>query len=153
MQKILWALMLGLAVIMPLRAELSYEGGYNPNQPQQAYFNEAYPHFEKSIIYLFYNDVYMTCQNCAQAIAMIEQVYQRYYQNKYNLFIINYGDDDEYNFISAYELRQPFEVVMVRIDDGAPMGYKKLENLNYQTSDPDSFEDNIKYQIDSFLGE
>ena len=151
MQKTLWAFLIALAVIMPLRAELYYEDGYNPDQSQQAYFNEAYPHFEKSIIYVFYNDVYMSCQNCAQTIDLIEQVYKQNYQNQYNLFIINYGENDEYNFISAYELREPFEVVLVRISDGTPMGFKKLENLNYQISDPYSFEQNIKYQIESFL--
>lgn len=153
MQKLLWAFLLGFAVVLPLRAELVYEGGYNPYQSQQSYFNETNPSLNKSIIYIFYNDVYMTCQNCAQTIALIEQVYQQNYQNLYDLYIINYGENDEYNFISAFELQKPFEVVLERVNDGTPMGYKKLEGLNYQTSDPYSFEQNLKYQIDSFLEE
>ena len=152
MQKLLWAFLLCLAVCLPLRAELTYQGEYNSDLSLQEYFNQAYPRPDKSIIYVFYNDVNMSCQNCPQAIELIEQVYNNNYQNQYNLFIIDYGDDQEYNFIQTYQLNHPLEVVMVRVDDGAQFGFKKLENLNYQTSDPLSFADNLKFQIDSFLG-
>ena len=152
MQKMLWAFLLCLAVRLPLHAELSYQGEYNPDLNMQEYFNQAYPHFDKSIIYVFYNDVNMSCQNCPQTIDLIEQVYNNNYQNQYNLFVIDYGNDQEYNFIQTYQLNQPLEVVMVKIDDDAQFGFKKLENLNYQTSDPVSFADNLKFQIDSFLG-
>lgn len=152
MQKALWAFLLALAVILPLRAELTYEGGYDPEITLQEYFDRAYPQPEKSIIYVFYNDVNMTCQNCPQTIDLIEQVYNNNYQDSYNLYVIDYGNDQEYNFIQTYQLSQPLEVVMVRVDDGATFGFKKLENLNYQTSDPLSFADNLKFQINSFLG-
>lgn len=152
MQKALWAFLLTLAVILPLRAELTYQGGYDPEISLQEYFDRAYPQPEKSIIYVFYNDVNMTCQNCPQTIDLIEQVYNNNYQDSYNLYVIDYGNDQEYNFIQTYQLSQPLEVVMVRVDDGATFGFKKLENLNYQTSDPLSFADNLKFQINSFLG-
>jgi len=151
MQKLLWAFLLGFAVILPLHAELSYQEGYNPELSLQEYFNQAYPHYNKSIIYIFYNDVNMTCENCPQTIELIEQVYNDSFQNDYDLFIIDYGNDEEYNFIQTYQLSKPLELVMVRVDDGAEFGYKKLENLNYQISDPISFKDNLKFQINSFL--
>ena len=119
MQKALWAFLLTLAVILPLRAELTYEGGYDPEVTLQEYFDRAYPQPEKSIIYVFYNDVNMTCQNCPQTIDLIEQVYNNNYQDSYNLYVIDYGNDQEYNFIQTYQLSQPLEVVMVRVDDGA----------------------------------
>ena len=153
MQKLLWAFLLGFAVILPLRAELSYQGEYNPDTPLQEYFQEAYPNENKSIIYVFYNDTNMTCENCPQTISLIEQVYDNNYQNDYNLFVIDYGNDDEYNFISTYQLSKPLEIVLVRINDGAEFGYKKLEGLNYRISDPLNFADELKFQIDSFLGE
>ena len=152
MQKALWGLLLGLAIIMPLHAELSYQGEFNPEMSMPEYFDAAYPQPEKSIIYVFYNDVNMTCQNCPETIALIEDVYNRYYQNDYNLFVIDYGNDSEYNFIQTYQLNQPLEVVLVKVDDGAQFGWKKINNLNYQTSDQTSFSDNLQYQINSFLG-
>ena len=151
MQKLLWAFLLGFAVILPLHAELTYQGKYNPNMTLQEYFQTAYPHNDKPIIYVFYNDTNMTCENCAQTIELIEQVYDNNFQNQYSLYIIDYGNDDEYNFIETYQLSQPLEVVLVQVDDGAEFGYKKIEGLNYQTSDPISFADNLKYQIESFL--
>lgn len=147
----LWTVLLSISVVLPLHAELSYEGGYNPDQSLQEYFNEEYPHYKKSIIYVFYNDVNMSCENCAQTIELIENVYNENYKDTYDLYVIDYGNDEEYNFIETYQLNQPLEVVMVRVDDGATFGFKKIENLNYQTSDPTSFSDNLQYQINSFL--
>lgn len=152
MQKALWAFLLALAIILPLRAELTYEGEYDPEITLQEYFEKAYPQPQKSIIFVFYNDVNMICQNCPQTIDLIEQVYNNNYQDIYSLYIIDYGDDQEYNFIQTYQLSEPLELVMVRVDDGAEFGFKKLENLNYQISDPLSFADNLKLQINSFLG-
>ena len=152
MQKLLWAFLLGFSIILPLRAELTYQGGYNPNLSLGEYFNKENPDYQQSIIYIFYNDVNMICENCPQTIELIEEVYNNNFQNDYQLFIIDYGNDEEYNFIQSYQLNQPLEVVLVRVDDGAEFGYKKLENLNYQISDPISFEDNLKFQINSFLG-
>lgn len=148
---LLWTVLLSISVVLPLHAELTYEGDYNPDQSLQEYFNEESPQYEKSIIYVFYNDVDMSCENCAQTIELIENIYNENYKDTYSLFIINYGDDEEYNFIETYQLNQPFEVVMVKVDDGATFGFKKLENLNYQISDPTSFSDNFQYQINSFL--
>ena len=82
----------------------------------------------------------------------MEDIYQKYYANKYSLFLINYQNDEEYNFIEMYDLKQPLEVVMVRINDGAVFGYQKIENLQNQISDITSFEEYVRYRIDSFLG-
>src|SRR5574344_1115327 len=103
MHKILWAILLVSAIILPLRAELTYESGYIPNQSLQEYFNEAYPNYNKSIIYVFFNSD-MSCYNCPQTIDMIEKVYDEYYQNLYSFFIIDYANDQEYNFIETYNL-------------------------------------------------
>lgn len=130
--------------------EPQYQGGYNPNQNLQEYFNEAYPNYNKSIIYVFFNN--SPCYECPQTIDLIEKIYDRYYAQDYSFFIINYNNDDEYNFIETYNLNQPLEVVLVRINDGASDGYKKLEGLQYQISDPVSFTDNFTAEINSFLG-
>jgi len=152
MQKLIWAFLLSCAVILPLKAELTYEGGYNPELTLRQYFDRAYPEYDKPRIYVFYNDVNMSCENCPQTIALIERIYDENYQDLYDLFIIDYGNDDEYNFIQTYDLNKPLEVVLVRADDGATFGYKKIDNLNYQISDPISFADYFKSQINSFFG-
>lgn len=149
------ALILFLMIIVSVSsyAELTYQGAYDSNLTMSEYFEKAYPNPQKSIIYVFFNDVNMNCQDCPQTIELIEQVYNRYYQNQYDFYVIDYGNDDEYNFMQAYDLNQPLEVVLVRVDDGAVFGYKKLDNLNYQISDPVSFRDNLVYQINAFLGD
>lgn len=53
MIKLLWAFMIMVALAIPLHAELTYEGAYNPNQNLQEYFDEAYPNYDKPIIYVF----------------------------------------------------------------------------------------------------
>ena len=67
------------------------------------------------------------------------------------MFLINYQNDDENNFIETYQLSQPLEVVLVRVDDGASFGYKKVENLQNMTSDPVSFNDYLSNQITDYL--
>lgn len=142
--------MIMVALALPLHAELTYQGEYDPNQNMQEYFSEAYPNYDKSIIYIFFNND--QCYDCPQTIELIEKVYDQYYAGKYNLFVINYQNDDEYNFIQTYNLNQPLEVVMVQVEDGQRLGYKKLENLQDDISDPETFSRDLRYQINSFLG-
>lgn len=143
--------MIMLALALPLHAQLNYQGEYNSNQNMQEYFSEAYPNYDKSIIYIFFNN--NQCYQCPETIAMIENVYNQNYASEYNLFVINYQNDQEYNFIQTYNLSQPLEVVLVQVDDGQTLGYKKLENLQNNISDPETFSRDLRYQINSFLGE
>lgn len=83
---------------------------------------------------------------------MIEQVYNNNFADRYNIFLINYANDQENDFIQTYNLTQPLEVVLVQINDGASFGYRKLENLQDMTSDPVSFNDYLVNQINNFLG-
>ena len=136
---------------MVVNAQLpQYEGSYDDNPTLQEYFDAAYPHYDKSIIYIFYNNEY--CYGCPQAMAMLEELYHEKYADKYDLFIINYQNDQEYSFIATYNLSQPLEVVLVRIQDGSSFGYEKIENLQNWISDKISFDDHVEYQINSFLG-
>ena len=83
---------------------------------------------------------------------MIENIYNQNFIDQYNMFIINYANDDENNFINTYQLSQPLEVVLVRVDDGATFGYQKLENLQNMTSDPISFKEYFIGEVNNFLG-
>ena len=131
-------------------AQPVYEGGYNPEQNMNEYFQEANANYDKSIIYVFFNN--NPCYQCPQTIDMIEEIYNQYYKNQYSLLLINYENDQEYNFIETYNLSKPLEVVLVRVDDGATFGYKKLDNLSDMTSDPTSFSEYFKNQVNEFLG-
>jgi len=135
---------------IPLHAELTYQGGFNHNMSLEQYLNAEHPKYDRSIIYVFYNS--QTCYNCEQTAKLIEDVYDKYYQDKYQLEIIDYFSDSTYNYQSNYDLKNPLEVVLQRVEYGNAQGYRKIENLENQTSDAASFEENLKYQINSFLG-
>ena len=85
-------------------------------------------------------------------IDLIEKIYKSYYADNYSLFIINYQAENEYNFIETYQLRQPLEIVLVRINDGAVFGYQKIRKLQEEIYDPISFTQNFKFRVNEFLG-
>lgn len=128
-----------------------YQGEYNPSQSLQEYFAAENGNYNKSIIYVFYTAD--SCYECPKAMEMIDELYQKYYADQYSLFMIDYQNDDEYNFIATYNLSRPLEVVLVRIQDGSSFGYEKIENLQNMTSDQISFDKYVRYRIDSFLGQ
>jgi len=130
---------------------LQFEGTYNPDTPLQEYFAEEDQNYKKSIIYVFYNNE--SCYGCPQTIAELENIYNEYYKDDYSFFIINYEEDEEYNFAQAYKLSQPLEVVMVKIQDGASFGYEKLTGLQNRVSDPLSLSEYFRYRVNSFLGD
>ena len=127
-----------------------YQGEYNPNQTLQEYFAAENENYNKSIIYAFYNNNY--CYGCPQAMVMLEELYQNEYADKYSFFMIDYQTDDEYNFIEKYNLTKPLEVVLIKIEDGNALGYEKIEDLQNKISDKASFDNFVRYKIDSFLG-
>ena len=144
-------LLLFCAMAMPIRAELSYEVGYFPDQTYEEYEKDAYPTYSSSIIYVFYNS--QTCYNCPETIKLIEQVYDQNFQNEYEFFIIDYFKDDEYNFVQVYKLDAPVSMVLQRVEDGATGAWRRFDNLQNMTSDQTSFKENILFQINNFLGE
>lgn len=148
--KIFLLLMLGIVFFSSnAQAELIYQGGYNPNLSFEQYTEAAYPKPQRSIIYIFTSNA--QCTGCQQAANLIQQIYDDTYTNVYDLQAINYDTDQEYNYIQAYQLDKPFEVVLVKAADGEALGYKKLDNLQNMVSDPISFKDNFEYQINSYL--
>lgn len=149
MKNFVFALLAALAFAFDTRAQIEPTDGYMPSQGLQEYFDASNANYDKSIIYVFFNNE--PCYTCAAAIEMIESLYDREFSDEFNMFLINYQNDDENNFIETYRLSQPLEVVLVRIDDGAAFGYKKVENLQDMTSDPVSFNDYLSSQITDYL--
>lgn len=126
------------------------QDGFGQAQTLQEYFAANPENADKSIIYVFYNND--DCYGCPQAMAMLERLYQKRYADAYSLFMIDYQNDQEYDFITQYQLSRPLEVVLVRIQDGAAFGYEKIENLQNMTSDTVSFDDYVSERINGFLG-
>ncbi len=149
MSRIIQALFVAVALSSYAQAQVEPTDGYMPSQGLQEYFAASQTDENKSIIYVFYNDE--PCYTCAAAIEMIENLYDREFIDDFNLFLINYQNDEENNFIETYQLSKPLEVVLVQINDGAAFGYKKVENLQDMTSDPVSFNDYLGNQITDYL--
>lgn len=145
------ALLTGLMIPAVYAQDFQNQDGFGQAQALQEYFDAAPENANKSIIYVFYNN--NDCYGCPQAMDMFEKLYQKRYADVYSLFMIDYQNDQEYDFITQYQLSRPLEVVMVRIQDGAAFGYEKIENLQNMTSDTVSFDDYVSNRIDNFLGD
>lgn len=127
MLKIFWSFLILVAIALPLHAELYYEGGYNPNQTLQQQLAEDNPRYPRPIIFVFYDN--NPCYECPQTIELIENIYNKYFADQYDFYIINYQDDENYNFIQNYNLSLPLEVVLQRVEDGQMTAFRKLEYL------------------------
>lgn len=131
--------------------QLIYEGNYNPDLSFQQYVAQAYPKPQKSIIYVFTGN--SQCYGCPQTVNLLRQYYNELYTNVYDFQVINYQQDREYNYAQAYNLSKPLEIVLVKIEDGEQIGYKKLHNLQFQYDDPISFRDTFELDVNSYLGQ
>ena len=142
MIKILSYILLLFAIAIPLRAEFNYnlnEEDYSANQQ-----------YTTSIIYVFYNS--QTCdENCAPAIAAIESVYNEYFMNQYQFFIIDYYNDDENNFINDYNLETALSMVLQKVEYGQPTTFRKYSGLNSVFVEGPSFKDEIRQDIQYFF--
>ena len=98
---ILLTLIASFSISSPLQAQVQDTDGYMPNQGIQEYFSASQNDYSKSIIYIFFNN--QPCYTCADTIEMIENIYNQNFIDQYNMFIINYANDDENNFINTYQ--------------------------------------------------
>ncbi|MBR1601725.1 MAG: hypothetical protein IJ677_09160 [Alphaproteobacteria bacterium] len=134
-------------VMMPARAQYVNLSGNNPDITEYVESNED--NWNKSIMYIFYSN--QPCPLCSQAMGMIYDIYEEYFINQFNLFEINYTDEDEYGMQESYNLSQPLSVVLVRINDGISRGYYKIENPQFFVNDPFYFKQRLLSEINNFL--
>ena len=139
-----------IAIIFSFNANAQMQFNQDENNPINQYIAQDPDNRNKSIIYVFYNS--QDCDNCSVAMRLIDNLYNIKFDHKYSLFFIDYYKDQEADFIQRYNLNAPLEVVLVKINDGASFGYKKVSNLQNMTSDVNSFDQYLDYQINSFLG-
>lgn len=132
------------------KAQPVFEGNYPLNQPLEEYFAAENENYNKSIIYIFYNN-YTDCYQCPQTIELTEQIFNQYYNGTYSLFVINYEEDNEYDFALAYRLTEPLAIVLVKISNGQNLGYVKLPNPQNMLSTGQDFTNYLTEQINAYL--
>lgn len=139
-----------LFCILPISqtfAQFIDSSGYTPYIKQ--YVEEDENNWNKSIIYVFYNN--SPCAHCAEAMGLLFDIYQQNYSNDFSYFEINYQETGEFAFTTAYFLDQPLSVVLVRINDGMSRGYYKIDNPQQWLSDKLFFTEQITTSINNFL--
>ena len=140
-------------MVYPAQAQLVFNpDAYPIGEPIQEYFAAKNQHYTKSIIYVFFNNNDV-CFNCPQTIELTEQVYNEYYTDKYSMYVINYQDDNEYDFAYAYKLNSPLAIVLVKIHDGEVWGYQKISNPQYMIQEGADFITYLRKRIDQYLGQ
>ena len=107
---VLPALLLALAAGTASAQLPEYQGAYTPGQSLQEYFAESEQNENKSIIYVFFNNA--PCETCPQTIDLIEKIYYSYYSQEYSLFLINYAEDQDYDFIETPQYPQKCREVL-----------------------------------------
>lgn len=135
-----------------VHAQPAFEGNYPASQPLAEYFNAETGNRNKSLIYIFYNNEGI-CDKCAQTIELTEQIFNQFYNGIYNLFVINYAEDNEYNFAAAYQLYEPLAIVLVKINNGEQIGYEKIANPQQMLIIGYDYTDFLTKKINNFLGE
>lgn len=128
-------------------AQFIDSSGYTPYIKQ--YVEEDENNWNKSIIYVFYNN--SPCAHCAEAMGLLFDIYQQNYSNDFSYFEINYQETGEFTFTTTYFLDQPLSVVLVRINDGMSRGYYKIDNPQQWLSDKLFFTEQITTAINNFL--
>ncbi len=151
MKQLFLAFVLVALVYVSVWAQPAFEGNFAPNQPLNEYFAAQDGNKNKSIIYIFYNG--NQCYQCPETIALTEQIYNQYYAGKYSLFVIDYQNDEEYDFINAYNLSAPLSVVLVKVQDGQSLGYQKIANPQNLIEASEDYEQYLTERINNFLGD
>ncbi len=150
MKQLMLVAILVATAYLAVWAQPAFEGNVPASEPLEEYFAEQDGNENKSIIYIFYNGD--ACYQCPETIALTEQIYNRYYNGKYSLFVIDYEDDEEYDFISAYNLNAPLSIVLVKIEQGQTLGYQKIANPQYLIESPEDYTQYLTERINDYLG-
>ena len=141
------AMIFWLGQIVAASAQYINLEGNNPAITQYVEADED--NWNKSIMYVFYSD--QPCPLCSEAMGQIYDIYEEYFLNQFNLFEINYTDEDEFGMQESYDLSQPLSIVLVRIQDGQSRGYYKIDNPQDFLGDSFYFKQRLLSEINFFL--
>ncbi len=146
MKKLILIALLGLITI---NAQAQYIDSSGTTPYIRQYVEENENNWNKSIIYVFYNNE--PCADCARAMGEIYNIYQQNYENQLSYFEINYQETGEYIFTIAYQLEYPLTVVLVKINDGMSRGFYKINNPQQWLADMQFFDEQIITAINNYL--
>ncbi len=118
-----------------------------PATLQNLYVNPQGKKIPEAVI--FYNSA-NTCENCLKAIDMLTDVLRQNYQGKLHAYLIDVQKHPE--FISAFRLSGPLNLVIIRISDGAAFGYDKMSGIQSKITNRRDFSRSITEFINNFLG-
>ncbi len=151
MNKFLLAGVLACLMILNVQAQTAFDDNFADNKPLREYFAADANNENKSIIYLFYNGE--QCFDCPQTIEMVENLYNEEYAELYSLFVIDYTQDNGFDYAQTYDLFAPLALVLVKIQNGEMLGYRKLNDLNIQSGDNEFYTRYLSEEINNFLGD
>ncbi len=138
-----------LMMICPQKASTQFINTSGSTPYITEYVEENEDNWNKSIIYVFYNN--SPCAHCAEAMGIIYELYQQNYAPELSYFEINYEEQGEFVFTTAYMLNQPLSVVLVRINDGMSRGYYKIDNPQQWLNNPTYMVEELTTAINNFL--
>ncbi len=98
---------------------------------------------------IFYNSA-NTCEHCPEAINMLISVLKQNYRGRLHAYLIDVQKKPE--FIDAFRLSGPLNLVVIRISDGAAFGYDKMSGLQSRIGSPEDFSRAVTEFINNFLG-
>ncbi len=114
---------------------------------QSLYINPEGKKLPEAII--FYSSA-NTCETCHFTIDSLITILKQHYQGKLHAYLIDTAKHPE--FISAFNLKGPLNLVIIRISDGASFGYDKLSGLQSLSQNFSPFSRQITEFINNFLG-
>lgn len=148
--KLLFGLLLALMIEIPFFKGLSkYVNMANAYAHAHSLAMQSPENANKPIVYIFYNDE--PCETCPQAAAEAYDLVKDNFGNDVNIFEINYAAGGEENFEWEYHLEQPLSVVVVKMQDGAVLGYEKIDNPQLMLDNQYYFSEKIINTINDVL--
>lgn len=100
-------------------------------------------------VIIFYSSA-NRCETCHDTIDRLISVLKENYNGKLHAYLIDTARHPE--FISAFKLKGPLNLVVIRISDGASFGYRKLSGVQSLSQNPKPFSRRITEFINNFLG-
>ncbi len=127
------------------------DNAYAQSSPQDISLETLYTNPEGQTLpeaIIFYNKLNQ-CENCLITINQIITTLKSNYSGQLHAYLIDIAHHPEY--ISAFKLTGPLNLVLVRISDGASFGYETITGLESKIDDLYSFQQLLIEKIDNFL--
>lgn len=113
---------------------------------QNNYINPETKRLPEAVI--FYNSA-NPCQNCHKTIDLLITLLKKNYRGKIHAYLIDTARRPE--FISAFNLKGPLNLVLIQISDGASFGYRTIPGLQSLSNSKRSLNRRVMQAFKNFL--